>query len=257
MMYRAFKIPAKAAVLLVPLLVLISALSPVSSARAQAVDLLLVLAVDCSFSVNSQEYYLQMGAIGDAFKQPEIKEAIASGPNASIAIALVQWSSNQSQVTVLPWTRVTAENADGIGDRIATIPRSSSHGSTSISSAIYHSLRLFDASPFYAVRNTIDVSADGRNNNGPEVTEARDFAVSKGVTVNGLAILLEDRTLDIYFRRDVIGGIGSFVIKATDYRDFRQAIRRKLQREIQYIPVAGLAATPTEPPFPTYLPQYK
>jgi hypothetical protein len=47
--------------------------------------------------------------------------------------------------------------------------------------------------PFHAKRHTIDVSSDGTHNDGRAVTDARDEALAKGVTINGLVILSEQK----------------------------------------------------------------
>ncbi|WP_425406132.1 DUF1194 domain-containing protein [Hwanghaeella sp.] len=217
-----------------------AALFPRRSEALQVLDLQLILAIDCSYSVDAREYNLQVGAIGDAFRQEEIRRAIGEGPTGSIAISLLQWSSEYSQVMALPWTRVTEQNAPAVGEQIAALPRLTADGATSMAAAVYASIDHFNASEFQSTRRTIDISADGRNNNGPYMPQARDTATANGITINGLAILLEDPTLDYYFKHNVVGGPGSFVEKATDYEDFRRAIRRKLLREIQYVPVASL-----------------
>ena len=204
----------------------------------QLVDLQLILAIDCSYSVDAREYNLQIGAIGDAFHQPEITTAIGQGPTGKIAITIVQWSYDGSQIDALPWTLVDEQSAPSVGNRIAALPRMTLEGATSMSAAVDYARGLFNRSPYQSARRTIDLSADGRNNNGPYMPDARDRATAAGITINGLAILLEDRTLDVYFKRDVIGGPGSFVEKAVDYDDFRRAMHRKLLREIKHVPVA-------------------
>jgi len=210
---------------------------PGAAPAVELVDLQLILAIDCSYSVDAREYNLQIGAIGDAFHKPEIVEAVGQGPLGAIALAIVQWSYDGSQIDALPWTRIDPANAASVGNRISALPRLTLEGATSMSAAVDYSADLFNRSPYQAPRRTIDVSADGRNNNGPYMPDARDRATLKGITINGLAILLEDRTLDIYFRRDVIGGPGSFVEKATNYDDFRRAMHRKLLREIKHVPI--------------------
>ena len=76
----------------------------------------------------------------------------------------------------------------------------------------------------------------------------RDSAIAEGVTVNGLAILNEDPSVDHYFKTNVIGGSGAFLLSATDYRDFARAIKQKLLREIAGPPIA---LAPPEPPSST------
>lgn len=211
------------------------------TARAQEVDLLLVLAFDCSYSVDASEFALQRDGMASAFRHPEVLEAIANGPNGRIAVAVVQWSSWESQVLAVPWTLVGDEaSAAALSGRIAGMTRQTSDGATSISGALYYSAQLFAASPFLGFRKTVDVSGDGRNNNGPPLPTARDLTVAQGITVNGLAILNEVPTLHFYYQQQLAGGGGSFVEVANDYADYPEAIRRKLIREISLMPLAGL-----------------
>ena len=63
-----------------------------------------------------------------------------------------------------------------------------------------------DRAPFHANRHTIDVSGDGIHNDGRTVTDARDEALAKGVTINGLAILASEPWLESYYDEYVIGG---------------------------------------------------
>jgi hypothetical protein len=102
--------------------------------------------------------------------------------------------------------------------------------------------------PYEAPRRTIDVSGDGTNNSGRDVTLARDEAVAQGITINGLVILSErpmawnpEHTnppggLANYYRNNVIGGPGAFVIVAEDFNSFGQAIVKKLIAEIAELP---------------------
>ncbi len=78
---------------------------------------------------------------------------------------------------------------------------------------------LFDGNGFAGLRRVIDVSGDGPNNQGAVVTEARDAAIAKGITINGLPLLLgrsssrfDIEKLDEYYRDCVVGGVGAFVI---------------------------------------------
>jgi len=86
----------------------------------------------------------------------------------------------------------------------------------------------------------IDVSGDGMNNSGPPVEIERDAAVAAGITINGLPIIndrpafgrLPTMSLDEYYRHNVIGGVGSFMIVAEDFATFGAAVKRKLISEI-------------------------
>ena len=203
------------------------------SQSAREVDLALVLAVDCSYSVDGVEFRLQMDGLAAAFRSPEVAEAIAKGPTGSIAVTLFQWSSAESQNISVPWTIINSPAAaEAFAARIQATSRVTAQGGTSISAAIQFGTDLIDIVPALPLRKVIDISADGENNNGFRPQVKRDEANAKGVTVNGLSIINEVPYLDKYFESRVIGGSGSFVIVANDYAAYRDAILRKLIREI-------------------------
>jgi hypothetical protein len=230
-MPRAGTWKTRAAALAISLLALTTP-SPRIQAEDYEVDLALVLAVDCSFSVDFTEFALQMEGLGEAFRQPEVKRAIALGNLQRIAVSVVQWSDESNQMVVLPWTIIASEeDADLVGETLARMPRKLAEGGTSISSALLYSSVLLAKAP-RSPRHVIDMSSDGRNNVGVPVQAVRDRIVAQGITINGLTILNEWPTLDVYFQNQVVGGEGHFVIPANDYASYGQAILRKLLKEI-------------------------
>jgi Protein of unknown function (DUF1194) len=206
---------------------------PSQLTRAESeVDLALVLAVDCSFSVDAGEFELQMKGLGLAFQRPEVKAAIAHGNLQRIAVTVIEWSDANSQTVVLPWTVIASgEDADRLGEKLKATRRNLAEGGTSISSALLYSAALFASAPS-SPRQVIDISSDGRNNIGAPVAGVRNRLVAQGVTINALAILNEWPTLDSYFAGQVAGGEGHFVIPANDYKAYADAIYRKLVKEI-------------------------
>ncbi|MCX7350876.1 MAG: DUF1194 domain-containing protein [Alphaproteobacteria bacterium] len=209
-------------------------LLPLPAGRAEDydVDLALVLAIDCSFSVDSSEFAVQMQGLGRALMTDAVKKAIAQGARQRIAIAAVQWSDDRNQKIILPWTIISGPaDADVLGTVLMNSQRELSEGGTSLSTALTFSAALFAAAPS-AERQVIDISTDGRNNSGPAVPPVRDRVVAQGITINGLTILNEWPTLDTYFESNVAGGQGHFVIPANDYDAYGEAILRKLLREI-------------------------
>ena len=209
-------------------------LMPLPAGRADdyEVDLALVLAIDCSFSVDSHEFAVQMRGLGQAFMNEAVKKAIAQGARQRIAVTAVQWSDDRNQRIVLPWTIVSGgADADELGRIFIHTQRQLAEGGTSLSTALTFSAALFATAPS-AERMAIDVSTDGRNNSGPPVAPVRDRVVAQGITINGLTILNEWPTLNTYFEGNVAGGPGHFVIPANDYDAYGEAILRKLVREI-------------------------
>jgi hypothetical protein len=216
-------------------LLLAIGLAGAGPARAQgpSVDLELVLAVDCSRSIDDSEFALQVQGYAEAFRHPAVLQAIQSGMRRSIAVTYVQWAGPFLQNQAVGWTLVNdGESALEFADRFQAAPRAFYGGGTSLSGIIDYGKTLFPKSGFTGRRRVIDISGDGINNSGRLATSARDEAVREGITVNGLAILTEIAGLDEYFRQNIMGGEGSFVLAAEDYESFAQAILNKLIREI-------------------------
>jgi Protein of unknown function (DUF1194) len=220
---------------------------------AEQVDLLLVLAADVSRSVDQKKFQLQREGYAAAITDPRVFKAISSGANGKIAIAFVEWSGIGAQKVVIDWTVVgDGEAARKFSDQLVEAPRSFADR-TSISGGIDFSVSLLERAPLEASRRTIDVSGDGTNNSGRDVINARDEAVAKGITINGLVILSErpmswnpDHTnppggLEAYYRNNVVGGPGAFVVVAEDFNSFGQAIVKKLIAEIAELPTANSA----------------
>lgn len=215
---------------------------------AEDVDLLLVLAADVSRSVDQPKFQLQRDGYAAAISDPRVLNAIASGPHQRIAICFLEWSGFGNQKLVIDWTIVSdANSARAFGDQLAEAPRSFADR-TSISGALEFSMAQFARAPYSAQRRTIDVSGDGTNNSGRDVGMVRDEVVKQDVTINGLVILSErplpwnpEHTnppggLPKYFENNVIGGPGSFVIVAEDFKSFGQALISKLIAEIASVP---------------------
>jgi hypothetical protein len=198
-----------------------------------AVDLQLVLAVDASGSVSSDRFDLQKQGYADAFVNPRVLEAILAGTHRSIAVTMVHWTGPELQVRVVDWMLIDdATSAARFSAAVAAAPRALFGGGTSISGAIDHAVGLFERSSFHGERRVIDVSGDGSNNRGRPAADARDDAVSAGIVINGLPILTLEPNLDAYYRTNVIGGAGAFVIAVDRYEDFGVAILQKLIEEI-------------------------
>jgi hypothetical protein len=234
---------------LLAVVIAVSALLCPPAARAvEEVDLLLVLSSDVSRSIDAPKFKLQRDGYAAAIVNPRVIEAIRSGALGKIAISFVEWSGVGAQKIVIDWTVIRDEaTARDFSAQVIEAPRAFADR-TSISGGIDFAMAQLARAPFQAGRHTIDVSGDGTNNSGRDVTDARDEAVAKGVTINGLVILSErpmswnaDHTnppggLDAYYRNNVIGGPGSFVMVAENFNSFGQAILNKLIAEIVSVP---------------------
>jgi hypothetical protein len=213
-------------------------LAAAPAAAEQAVDLELVLAIDSSNSVSASEWGLQMKGYAAAFRDPRVQTAIASGPNRRIGVAAVIWADDAGPKHDGPWF-VLATPADC--ERFATymdVLGRGIFGETGIGAGIAVAIHAMRTNGLTSPRQVIDVSGDGRERPTKGVmvpiAVANELAWENGVTVNGLAILNEDRDLALWYAANVIAGPHAFVMTADDYHDFVEAIVRKLIREIKH-----------------------
>jgi hypothetical protein len=173
-----------------------------------------------------------------------VLDTIRAGRNGRIGLTFIEWSGIGAQRVVIDWMAVgDAASAKDFGDRLLESPRSFADR-TSISGAIEFAMAALTRAPFHAPRQIIDISGDGTNNSGRDVTELRDQAIAKGITINGLAILSENPLpwnpehtnppggLDQYYRDNVIGGPGAFVMVAKNFDSFGEAIISKMIAEV-------------------------
>lgn len=207
--------------------------------QGEPVSLELVLAIDASSSINRNEFNLQMQGLAEAFRDPKVHQALAIGGAPGVAVMLLQWADSRHQSVSIEWRKIyTPEEANAFADAIDGTPRFVVGGGTAIGSAITFAVRLIQSNAYAGARQVIDVSGDGRANQGEVPTRARDAAVAEGIVINGLAILNEDPALNVYYSTYVIGGPGAFVMTARDFRAYRDAIVEKLVREISGAPMA-------------------
>src|SRR5437868_1153974 len=205
-----------------------------------SVDVELVLAVDVSYSMDMDELAIQREGYAQAIISKEFLQALKSGPNGKIAVTYFEWAASSDQKIIIPWRVIDGpETADAVANEIMKTPiRRASR--TSISGAINFAMPLFEENPYHGLRRVIDISGDGPNNNGAPVTGARDAALEKGITINGLPIMVKEPSystmdidnLDLYYEDCVIGGPGSFVVAIKDREKFKEAIRTKLLLEV-------------------------
>jgi hypothetical protein len=208
--------------------------SPV--AAQTAVDLKLVLAIDASGSVDEWEYALQLGGIAKAFRDPAVIAAIGLGAHKKIAVNALAWAEHQMPKQDLGWFEIaTAADAEKFAQAVERMGRTA-NGATGMGEGLAAALRVMEDQSFKAERLAVDVSGDGAETPARDyvvlMPQAREMAVYRNVTVNGLAILGSEEGLEDWYRRNVLAGRDSFLELATGYEDFARAMRRKLLREI-------------------------
>lgn len=250
-------------------LTLVSCPASAQQPNAMQVDTALVVSVDVSNSVDEQRYRLQMEGIAAALEDPGVIDAITNGPNGGILFSMVTWADRPD--FTLPWTKISSkEEAAAVAAKIRKLPQIS--GEFTCMTRMMRSVndKIVSQIPGDATRVVLDVSGDGPDNcNADEPIETvRDELVANGVTVNGLPVNTGDpsepvgegaykapgsafeesqlkavnegpTTLEQWYRNNVMGGTGAFVLPANGYDDFGRAIRQKFVIEISGLGLPG------------------
>jgi hypothetical protein len=217
-------------------------LSPQQSKAQTIVDLELLLLVDVSGSIDDVEYDLQKMAYVSAFQNSSIHDAIAA-LDFGIAVAYAEWSGAAQQALVVDWMLLDAADAVADSNAFAAAINAESRAfdepqfRTATGSAINWGALLFDPAvdDEFDGPNVIDISGDGRENDGADTSDARDAAFASGIQINGLPILSDDSNLDTWYAANVITPDG-FLVIASSFLDFENAILAKLAQEITGVP---------------------
>lgn len=238
------------------LLLLCSSLLKPALARAEPCRLALVLALDVSGSVDEAEYARQLNGLSFALNSAEVRAAILKSPETPVHLAVFEWSSQNHQFLVQPWTILDSHNAiDAAVDRIRSYRKKRAGLKTALSTALLFAGELLEERK-ECWQKTVDVSGDGKNNIGPPPKQLYDLDIFTNVTVNALVVgdptpdnmsdvdeWLSQSDLQSYFEREVIHGGAAFAMIANGYEDYAQAMKRKLLREVT-VPVFGLSGYP-------------
>lgn len=196
---------------------------------AAACRLALMLAVDVSGSVNPQEFSTQMSGLAAALRDSIVSEALV---RSEAAVGLMQWTGTRRQALSLDWTRIRDfDDLEQLATAIDETPRRWRNYSTAIGEALEFAVQTFDSVPDCS-RRVIDISGDGRSNEGVAPEFLSNMVIAANVTVNALVIEGTERDLPDYFRDNVIVGPNAFVEVAENYAEFPSRMRLKLLREV-------------------------
>ena len=219
-----------------------------SMAHAQTVDVAITLAADVSRSIDDEEFQLQRRGYAAAVTSPQFVQAIQSGARGAIAVCFLEWAGPNQQAVVAKW--MVIRDGEGAAEfaKILLDATRSFAGRTAIGDGIDFAVAQLKADGVAASRQIIDISGDGTSNSGRPVNAARDEAVANGITVNGLAIINEKTGgvpgnflylhthppggLPDYYRENVIGGPGAFMMQIVNFDTFAEAMTNKLIAEI-------------------------
>lgn len=214
-------------------------LTTITCANAAApVDLALVLAVDCSGSVDKSEFSLQIEGITLSLRDKDVQAAIVAGPHQRIAVNVMLWAGADEPKRKTGWHELSSpEDIEALAAEVSRFAFVEGAG-TGLGAAIAEAVAMLEESGITATRQVIDVSGDGRESwtfEDPRMflPQVKAMLRYRTITVNGLAISNNEADLPDYYRDNVINGPGAFVIETKTYEDFATAMHIKLLRELQ------------------------
>ena len=164
---------------------------------AEEVDLELVLAVDASGSVSTSLLDTQRNAFAAASRKPSLQNAILSGPLQKVAVLYFEFSGQNEQTLIVPWTTLSgAQDMDHFANALQSATGSGLAGETSISGAMMFARNVLAANGYASYRKVVDIAGNERNSDGPPVQDALQYLRQTGAVVNAL-VLPEPRLSDI------------------------------------------------------------
>lgn len=206
---------------------------------AQSCRIALSLALDVSSSVDDQEYVLQVEGVARALEDADVRRALFQIPNAHVMLQVFEWSGVNDQTIVQDWVAIRGiADLEAMSARLRDHRRSVRNAATGLGRALVFAHRQMARAPgcgFYK----IDISGDGQSNVGIPPQLLGERLSFDQITVNGLAILSDERALGRYYKSFVIRGPGAFLEVAEDFESYPAAIKRKLIRELG-VPQVGM-----------------
>ncbi len=201
-------------------------------AGAQAVcGVELVLSMDVSRSVSTEEYRLQIDGLANAFRDEEVRSSIRNTPGGVMATVMI-WGDRRQQLQTTPWTHLLGDaDMEAFATEIAATRRTFGFTLTGLGAAMLFAEKLGETNPMPCRRRVIDISGDGVWNDGPRPEDVWQ-TFPPDLTINGLVIAGAKPDPVSYYQDVVIGGPGSFVEVADSFDDYATAIRFKLLREL-------------------------
>jgi hypothetical protein len=218
-------------------------------------DINIITAIDVSDSITQQEERLQYDGLARGVVDRRFLARVAEGAEQRVGFVVFTWSSGGDVRIVVPWT-VIESSADGarVAAQLDAAPRidrrsfgmyrpssldKGARGMTDIAEAVRSALEISMAAPFSAQRSVINVLSNGVDNDGQDPRVVRDQAIRLGVTINGV-VFGNMPDLPDYFRRNIVGGPGAFLMTVQKAGDLPVALERKFWQDL----IAGLPAAP-------------
>lgn len=198
----------------------------------------LSIGLDISGSVDASEYRLQVDGLAGALLAGEVQQAFMAMPGAPVRLHIFEWSGIGTQRDLVDWIDVTDTAVlQNIASALQSTARRPRELQTAIGAAILYGVRGLNRHS-ECWRRTLDLTGDGKSNQGPRPRDVHDQPEMTNITINALVIggaaqgnapLAE---LTAYFGAEVLRGPDAFVETALGFEAFQDAMERKLLKEL-------------------------
>lgn len=206
-------------------------------------DVNIVTGLDISYSVDFTLMEIEREGMAKALRDPRVLQAIMAGRHRRVGFAVFAWNHDNFP-SLLSWT-VIASREDALATSSAIAARQLTGADfeghkkntwfldrfTDLSQAIDHAAQMLAAAPFAADRMVINMVGNGEDNVGEEAGFARDRFVGRGGRINGMVLGVDPVGME-YYRQEVIGGPGAFIVATGDTEDMADAFVRKFVGDI-------------------------
>ncbi|MCP3902301.1 MAG: DUF1194 domain-containing protein [Planctomycetes bacterium] len=207
----------------------------------------LVLLVDTSSSVDSNEYVMQRNGYANAFRDNDVIQQVET--MGGIAVIYIEWDAATHQAIRIPWTHLRTEaECRSYATTIRQISRES-QGTTMLAPALEFARNELMTNSFLGMRRVIDVSGDGYCKNWrfyvqgvedgtsdpahygtpwPDVIASLTTSVH---ALNGVFIGPTGADLDFY-EDDLPLGQDAFSLHASNFNEFSTTVQQKIINEL-------------------------
>lgn len=217
--------------------------------QRSTVDTAIVLAVDNSMAVTTEERAAQLNAHVAALRSSAFVNRALSNDRC-LGLHYLEWSDKGDAKTILPWTVIcsaqqAAEAAASIEAAAASLQTTGGKAAVSPVDAIEFAHDAMRTMPFAARHKFINLSTVYTKADRQGPSETRDRYVQEGYTINAVAFVPEEAGMTdaaaAYLKQYVIGGRGAFAAAAPDLDTYPRLLLQSMlmatgERAVRRVP---------------------
>ena len=196
---------------------------------ARACEVALAFAIDVSGSISDQDYRIQMSGLAEGLRDPMVSHTLARGDS---AVMVLLWSGRGEQLVAIDWRHMTTEaHVASFAAEVESLPRPFGRSATALGEALGAVAAAMTQAPA-CDRLVVDISGDGRSNEGVLPRDQRLALEAMNVTVNAIVVDIEGGDIHSYYENEIIHGPDAFSVVVSNPDDYASQMRRKLYREL-------------------------